>query len=660
MNYRSLTSFEIEHLQNNGCSADDWSTIDVSDEFNPTYVCQVHFSGKIRLGRFEKVVTLPGGVSVHTGIYHARLHNTTVEDNVYIREIHNYIANYHIGEDAYIEHTNALFVDQETTFGNGIRVPVMNEGGGREVPIFDGLSAHLAYILTTYRQHHDAIQSIQKRIDAYANAQKSTIGTIGKCVRIVNCGVIKNVRIGDYALLDGVAKLANGTINSNQDAPVQIGSGVECDDFIIASGAHISSSTLVSRCFVGQGCLLDKHYSALDSLFFANCQGMHGEATAIFAGPYTVSHHKSTLLIAGMFSFFNAGSGSNQSNHLYKLGPLHQGVVERGSKTTSDSYLLWPARIGAFTLVMGRHTKHSDTSDLPFSYLIENATESYLVPAANLRSVGTIRDAQKWAKRDARTDRHKIDQINFQLLNPYTVQKMMNGVAILENLEKQSDKDCPHYAYNNCVIRRSSLCNGIALYKMAIAKFLGNALINRLAGRKFTSIAQIRERLLPTTKTGVGTWSDLAGLLVPQHEISVLMNELAADKLSLEAIQKRFEYLHTHYDESVWSWSYDNLLTYWGKQISDVTTDDLVHLVEQWQQAVVSLDEMLYSDAQKEFGQMAHVGFGIDGDELQKTQDFEAVRGTFETNTFVCEVVKHMAEKKQLADAVIAQLNAVN
>lgn len=91
-----------------------------------------------------------------------------------------------------------------------------------------------------------------------------------------------------------------------------------------------------------------------------------------FAGPFTVTHHKSTLLIAGMFSFMNAGSGSNQSNHMYKLGPIHQGALERGAKTTSDSYILWPARIGAFSLVMGRHVNHPDTSDLPFSYLIED------------------------------------------------------------------------------------------------------------------------------------------------------------------------------------------------------------------------------------------------------------------------------------------------
>jgi hypothetical protein len=116
------------------------------------------------------------------------------------------------------------------------------------------------------------------------------------------------------------------------------------EKFIVCSDSVVTESTIVDKCFVGQGCYLGKHYSAENSLFFANCGGYHGEACSIFAGPFTVTHHKSTLLIAGIYSFMNAGSGSNQSNHMYKLGPIHQGIMERGSKTTSDSYLLWPAQ----------------------------------------------------------------------------------------------------------------------------------------------------------------------------------------------------------------------------------------------------------------------------------------------------------------------------
>ena len=657
--YRKLTAQEIAQLQANHCTADDWSNIEVVDGFSTDHISEVEFSGNIRLGRYEKTFLLAGGLPTHSGISKARLHNVTVDDDVCIREIHNYIANYHIGHDTYIENTNVIVVDEPSTFGNGVRVPVMNEGGGREIPIFDGLSAHLAYILALYRYNHAVIDNLQKRIDAYAERQKSAVGEIGCNVRIINCGMLKNVRIGDYAQIGGASKLKNGSLNSNAEAPIKIGSGVKCKDFILSSGVSIADSTLVSCCFVGQGCIMDKHYSALDSLFFANCQGMHGEATAIFAGPYTVSHHKSTLLIAGMFSFLNAGSGSNQSNHMYKLGPIHQGVAERGSKTTSDSYLLWPARIGAFTLVMGRHTNHCDTSDLPFSYLIENATESYLVPAVNLRSVGTVRDAQKWPKRDTRKDSHKIDQINFNLLSPYTIQKMMRGVEVLKELQRISGENTQVYSYNNCKIRNSSLRKGIELYRIAIVKFLGNSLISRLGDGNYRTMEQVRERLRPTAPSGLCDWSDLSGLIVPQDEVKRLMDDIAADRLTLDDIQHRFEQLHANYYDYEWTWAYDKLLKYWNKPIEKVEVDDLISLVEAWKNAVVSLDKMLYNDAQKEFNLNAQTGFGIDGDEAQKTADFESVRGRFESNPFVCEVLNHIDRKSKLGDDMVARLKRI-
>ena len=657
--HRQLTSAERLQLQQNRCIAENWDNIEVVNDFQPHYVQDVEFSGKVRIGRFERTFLLSGGLQVHAGIYKAHLHNCEIGDDVYIHEIHNYIANYRIGHDTYIANTNTIVVDGSSTFGNGVRVPVMNEGGGREIPIYDNLSAHLAYMLTLYRHDHTFIQNLTRRIDAYAETLRSEIGSIGCNVRIVNCGLLKNIYIGDCADIGGASKLKNGSINSNAEAPVHIGSGVKCKNFIISSGVKIADSTLVSNCFVGQGCIMDKHYSAIDSLFFANCQGMHGEATAIFAGPYTVTHHKSTLLIAGMFSFLNAGSGSNQSNHMYKLGPIHQGMAERGSKTTSNSYILWPAKIGAFTLVMGRHTKHCDTSNLPFSYLIEDATESYLVPAINLRSVGTVRDAQKWPKRDNRRDSHKIDQINFNLLSPYTIQKMIHGVEILQNLQTTCGATTLEYAYQNCKIRNSSLQRGITLYNIAIIKFLGNSLISRLGKCPCRNIDEVRAALQPSTEIGRGEWYDLSGLIVPQSEVQRLIADVDADNVSLEQIQKRFEELQNNYYEYEWTWSYYWLLKHWHKPLERLTTKDLIKTIEEWNDAVVRLDRMLYDDAHKEFDLNAQTGFGIDGNAKQRREDFESVRGRFEENPFVKATLEHIRRKTKLGYETIAKLKQI-
>ena len=658
--YRKLSQQEIAQLESQGCKATNWEDVEVAEGFDARFVRHTNFSGHNRLGVYGKERELPGGIKIHTGIYHAMLHNCEVGNEAHLYNIHNYIANYYIGDNTCIENVNAILVDGTSTFGNGVRVPVMNEGGGREIPIFNELSASLAYILTLYRHRPKMIQELERQIEAYAQEQASDHGYIGSNVRILNCGSIKNVKIGDYAELTGVSRLKNGTINSNEAAPVHLGSGVKCTDFIIASGVEIGDSTLVDKCFVGQGCIFDKHYSAGESLFFSNCQGMHGEACAIFAGPYTVTHHKSTLLIAGMFSFLNAGSGSNQSNHMYKLGPIHQGIAERGAKTTSDSYLLWPSKVGAFSLVMGRHTHHADTSDLPFSYLIENNSESYLVPGANLRTVGTIRDAQKWPKRDNRKDPHKLDLINFNLLSPYTVQKMWRGREVLDELQALSGENTEVYGYKNCKIRNSSLRHGRELYTIGIQKFLGNSLISRLEKSEWSTIDELRAALRPDSSVGLGNWVDMAGLLAPKGEVKRLLDDIESGNLTLEEMQARLVEMHANYYSYEWTWALDKLEKVWGCDVDHVTLEQVRKAVEEWKTAVVSLDKMVYNDARKEFDLNSQTGFGVDGDREQAEADFEEVRGSFESNSFVKAGLEHIEKKTALGNRVLAKLATIN
>ena len=363
---RHLLSEEIADLEMNGCTADNWENIKVASPFHAEHVCNVHFSGSVALGLFEKEFTLPGGVKKHSGIRNATLHNCKIGDNTLIENVHNYISNYFIGDDCFIQNVNVMYVEGRSSFGNNVEVSVLNETGGREVPIYNGLSASLAYLIALYRHRPALILRLQAMIADFAERQTGNYGFIGNHVKIINTGTVRNTVIADYATVENCTRLDNGTVNSNVNAPVYIGDSVIAEDFIISSGAVVADAAKIIRCFIGQACHVTHNFSAHDSLLFSNCAFENGEACAIFAGPFTVSMHKSSLLIAGMYSFLNAGSGSNQSNHMYKLGPIHQGIVERGSKTTSDSYILWPARVGAFSLVMGRHHHHSDTSDMPF------------------------------------------------------------------------------------------------------------------------------------------------------------------------------------------------------------------------------------------------------------------------------------------------------
>ena len=655
--YRLLTKEEIARLEAQHCIASDWSGVEVADDFHTDYIHHTRFSGKVRLGVFEKDFTLAGGIKKHSGLYYATLHNVTVGNNCYIENVKNYIANYEIGHDTFIENVDIILVDCHSRFGNGVEVSVLNETGGREVIFHDRLSAHQAYIMALYRHRPVLIDKMRKIIESYADAHASDTGTIGSHVMIVNAGYIKNIRIGDFCQNEGTGRLKNGSINSNEEAPVHLGHGVICDDFIISSGSHIDDGAMLSRCFIGQACRLGHNYSASESLFFSNCQGENGEACAIFAGPFTVTHHKSTLLIAGMFSFMNAGSGSNQSNHMYKLGPIHQGTLERGAKTTSDSYILWPARVGAFSLVMGRHVNHADTSNLPFSYLIEQQNTTFLVPGVNLRSVGTIRDAQKWPKRDKRKDPNKLDYINYNLLSPYTIQKMFKGRFILKDLKRVSGETSETYSYQSAKIKNSSLNSGIRYYEIAIHKFLGNSIIKRLEGIKFQSNEEIRQRLKPDTEIGLGEWVDISGLIAPKSEIEKLMAGIESGEINrLKEINARFAEMHNNYYTYEWTWAYNKIQEFYGLDPETITAKDIICIVKSWKEAVIGLDRMVYNDARKEFSMSSMTGFGADGSQDEMKLDFEQVRGDFESNPFVTAVLEHIDDKNALGDELINRI----
>lgn len=659
-NHRNLTQTEIETLLLNGSVCNDWGQVLVKDGFNPQYIKNTKFSGTIKLGTFEKEFTLPGGLKKHSGIFNAVLHNCTVGDNVLIENIQNYIANYLIGDNCFIQNVDVILVDGKTSFGNGVKVNVLNETGGREVHINDKLSAHFAYIYSLYRHRPKLIERMKAISDNYCEMHSSDIGIIGNDCKILNVGYIKNVRIGPFCNITGSMKLKNGSINSNEYAPVYIGRNVIAEDFIVSSGSRIAGGSFITRCFVGQACYIDHGYSASDSLFFSNCHGENGEACALFAGPFTVTHHKSTLLIAGMFSFMNAGSGSNQSNHMYKLGPIHQGIIERGAKTTSNSFILWPSKVGAFSLIMGRHSQHSDTSNLPFSYLIEKHNSTYISPGINLRSVGTIRDAKKWPERDMRKDPNKLDCINFNLLSPYTIQKVFAGIKILKNLQYTTGETSEIYTYQSCIIQNHSLKRGLQLYEIIIHKFLGNSIIKRLENTKFKNNYEIRERLKPDTSIGLGEWVDLSGLIAPKSEIDTLLDKIeSGDIIKLKDINNVLHKLHEDYYVNEWTWAWDKIQYFYKLDADKITAEDVIKIVEKWKESVIGLDEMIYQDAKKEFSLSFKTGFGADGNIQDRAMDFEYVRGAFDKNLFVITTLKHIEDKKALGDELIERIGNI-
>ena len=96
-----------------------------------------------------------------------------------IEHVRNYIANYIIGNGSYLENVTDLITYGETTFGNGIKINVLNETGGREVAIHDHLSSHEASISALYRHRPALTEALDAMVERYAASVSAPFGVIG-------------------------------------------------------------------------------------------------------------------------------------------------------------------------------------------------------------------------------------------------------------------------------------------------------------------------------------------------------------------------------------------------------------------------------------------------------------------------------------------------
>lgn len=483
---RTLTPSEITRLEENRCHAEDWQKITVGENFSADRLYDVQFIGECSIGSNSDTVTTDMGYELPTGIRHARIINSTIGDNTLVENVSAFICNADIGDNCIVNNVSVIQTTEGTTFGQGNTISVMNEAGEGNVVLYSGLTSQIAALtvlppclgeqyddgdatIEARRQAKDAVRRMVME-EVMSRMPKRTL--IEDNVRITDTIEITNSWITQWTEVRGAQRISETTLWSRQDNSVFVGAGAILDGCIVTLGSSVSNNAIAKNCFIGENSTLTDGFSATDSLFFANSYMANGEACAAFCGPFSVSHHKSTLLIGGMYSFYNAGSGTNFSNHAYKMGPIHYGIMERGAKTASGAHILWPAHIGAFTMCMGKIATHPDTSALPFSYVIGDGTDTYIVPARNIATVGTYRDAAKWPRRDMRPQGSRRSMVDTEWLNPSTMTKVVEAKVTLEALRDQKGAREVYETADGSLIKRSALEKGISLYTLAIKLYL--------------------------------------------------------------------------------------------------------------------------------------------------------------------------------------------
>ena len=648
--FRNLTNEEINFLKSQGCYSQSWEKILIKNT-DLSRIKDVKFHGKIKINALNGMVKYHKKVKLLASINRATLINVYINGNVYINNVGRFIENYKIENGVIIENAGSIYMEVKSSFGNGVETSPIMEGDGRSVKIFNRLNSHIAYLVAIYRHEKLMREKINYMIDEYAKQKTRKFGKIKKHAKIINARLIKNSLIDPYATIENTDEINNTTVISTKECPSYIGTSVILKDSIVLKGAHIVDGTVIKKAFIGEGVKLGRQFSCEDSLLFANCEGEHGEMFSIFAGPYTVTHHKATLLIASHFSFFNAGSGTNQSNHMYKLGPYHHGFMERGCKTGSNSYILWPSYIGAFSTVIGAHYDNVDTSDFPFSYITEHGYhQTRLIPALNLFGVGLSRDENKWRDRDRRKG-DKKDLIIFNVFSPYTVSKMIKSEKILKEIKKENNNiyNKDFLTYKNMIIKISSLDKYSKRYSIAIDLYLHNKILSYIENSK--NIDEIIKNLQYNENTIFEKWVDIGGLICAKQRVDNIIKDLENDKINdIKSLIEKFENIYNIYSEDEKSWVMNTVESRYN--INDINKENIKKLLENHKSLLKEAYNIFYKDVEKEYDISKMVSSGID-DKSVMEKDFEAVRGTVNDNTFVIKYKKDMENKIESINNII-------
>ncbi len=623
-------------------------------------VWHVDFVGSVSIGSLAGEVTRPAALAKPCGIYRARIQDCTIGDNVRIANVGGHLAGYHIGSNVLIENVGVMETRRGARFGNGVEVVALNEAGGREVPLFNALSSQFAYLVCVYRYQTDVVKRLMEMARQAAADATKDFGTIGDGAWITGVPKIVDVNVGPAATIDSAQSLVNGAVLSHPDAVTTIGDGVIAKDFIVAEGAQVGGGAIVRSTFVGQGSRVGNQFSAENALFFANCEAFHGEACSVFAGPYTVTHHKSTLLIGGMFSFYNAGSGTNQSNHRYKLGPTHEGKVERGSKTGSFAYMMWPCRVGPFSVVLGKHTRSFNTADLPFSHLeADSSGRCEVIPGHYIATVGTLRDGAKWPKRDRRTGPVLRDVLCFEVFSPLTVGRMLRGAELLNQLQESTDRSVASVNVSGAEIKRVLLRMGAKRYTAAVERYLLEQVFNRLEKMLAGGAKRLKDALATDPKAMYSQdWIDWGGQLMPRDRLDQLCRAIASGEIaSIDRLQQSLLDIRAAYDEDVWLWSHRQVKASLGLNLDEINVEQARDCVSRYCEQQQKFLRLVLLDAEREYDEGSRVGFGLDGDAPAADADFTAVRGKFEENSFVKQLTADIESLPARCEVVSKQLS---
>lgn len=571
--YRKLTAVEIQLLEKNDNSSDDWNNVLVSESFDPLLVKRCSFFGLVRIGKLEPYFHEFNNLHMPVGLYNSTIISCDIGDNVVIDNV-SFMSHYIIGNDVMLVNINELATTNHSKFGNGVLkegekesvriwMEICNENGGRSILPFNEMQAGDAWLWSKYRDDEKLLQKFKEFTDKKFDTRRGYYGKIGDRTVIKNCKIVKDTWIGSDAYLKGANKIKNLTINSSPEAKSQIGEGCELVNGIVGYGCRIFYGVKAVRFMMGTNSQLKYGARLINSYLGDNSTISCCEVLNSLIFPAHEQHHNNSFLCAAtVLGQSNMAAGATIGSNHNSRGADGEIIAGRGFWPGLCVSLKHNSKFASFTLIAKGDFPAELNIPIPFALVSNDVSRDKLVIMPGYwfmyNMYALARNAGKYISRDKRLDKSQV--IEYDFLAPDSVNELFDSLELFKNavgnawalknkkkltasalltkgkelLEKNPEQVkgleilASGFENSNRKVELVKVAEAYHLYKELIVYYGTTQLIGYIEKNNIGSWTQLQAKL---PKSAIRTpWKNIGGQLIPEPAIRSLIRSIRSGK----------------------------------------------------------------------------------------------------------------------------------
>jgi carbonic anhydrase/acetyltransferase-like protein (isoleucine patch superfamily) len=689
--YRKLTAVEIQLLEKNDNSSDDWNKVLVSESFDPLLVKRCSFFGLVRIGKLEPYFHEFNNLHMPVGIYNSTIISCDIGDNVVIDNV-SFMSHYIIGNDVMLVNINELATTNHSKFGNGVLkegekeavrvwMEICNENGGRSVLPFNDMQAGDAWLWSKYRDDEKLLQQFREFTDKKFDTRRGYYGKIGDRTVIKNCKIVKDTWIGSDAYLKGANKIKNITINSSPEAKSQIGEGCELVNGIVGFGCRIFYGVKAVRFMMGTNSQLKYGARLINSYLGDNSTISCCEVLNSLIFPAHEQHHNNSFLCAAVVQGqSNMAAGATIGSNHNSRGADGEIIAGRGFWPGLCVSLKHNSKFASFTLIAKGDFPAELNIPIPFSLVSNDVSRDKLVIMPGYwfmyNMYALARNAGKYTSRDKRLDKSQV--IEYDFLAPDSIQEMFESLPVfktavakawaLKNKKTLAEKDLlkkgeelleknPEALEGLEILaegfentpRKTQLVKvpeAYRLYKELITYYGTMQLIRLIESTGVSDWKQLQPKLPGNAKRT--DWKNIGGQLIPEPAIQSLIRSVRQGKINdWDEVHAFYKKESTAYPVKKFQQSFAALLEIQKLSVSRFTRKTLVRLLgesirtKEWM--TTGIYESRAKDYRNPFRKMVY----------DTEAEMEKVIGKLKDNSFILQQQEELkAFRKQVTELI--------